>query len=54
MLLTTHNLTYYQELVSGLRSAIAGGSLAAFAAAFDEEQAAGDVPARSGADPSRM
>ena len=58
MLLTTHNLTYYQELVSGLRSAISGGSLAAFAASFDEEQAAGDVPeiqrgvpARFGADP---
>ena len=45
MLLTAHNLTYYQELMSGLRSAIAGGSLAGFAAAFDEERAAGDVPA---------
>ena len=45
VLLTTHNLTYYQELMSGLRSAIAAGSLADFAAAFDEERAAGDVPA---------
>lgn len=45
VLLSAHNLTYYQELMSGLRSAIAGGSLEGFIAAFREEQAAGDIPA---------
>ncbi len=45
MLLTAHNLAYYQKLMGGLRSAIAGGSLADFVAAFREEQAAGDIPA---------
>lgn len=34
MLLTWHNLTFYQELVSGLRAAIAEGRLACFAADF--------------------
>jgi queuine tRNA-ribosyltransferase len=35
MLLTWHNLHYYQELMAGLREAIAAGRLAAFIAAFD-------------------
>lgn len=43
MLLTWHNLTYYQDLMSGLRAAIAAGRLETFAAAFRREQAAGDV-----------
>jgi queuine tRNA-ribosyltransferase len=43
MLLTWHNLHYYQELMAGLRAAIAAGELAAFAAAFEAERAAGDI-----------
>jgi queuine tRNA-ribosyltransferase len=42
-LLTWHNLTYYQELMAGLRGAIATGRLAAFAADFAAEQALGDI-----------
>ena len=34
MLLTEHNLWFYQQLMAGLRAAIGGGTLAAFAAAF--------------------
>ena len=45
MLLTQHNLTYYQDLMAGLRGAIAAGTLNAFAAAFAAEQAEGDIPA---------
>ncbi|MFE0756376.1 tRNA guanosine(34) transglycosylase Tgt [Inquilinus sp. NPDC058860] len=45
MLLTHHNLTYYQDLMAGLRGAIAAGTLDAFAAAFEAEQALGDIPA---------
>lgn len=45
MLLTQHNLTYYQDLMAGLRGAIAAGTLDAFAAAFEAEQASGDIPA---------
>jgi len=44
ILLTWHNLTYYQDLMAGMRQAIAAGRLADFAAAFHEEQARGDVP----------
>jgi queuine tRNA-ribosyltransferase len=44
MLLTTHNLRYYQDLMAGLRGAIEAGTLDAFAAHFAEEQAAGDIP----------
>ena len=43
MLLTWHNLHYYQELMAGLRAAIADGRLAAFVAAFDAARAAGDL-----------
>ncbi|ETW12522.1 queuine tRNA-ribosyltransferase [Roseivivax marinus] len=43
MLLTWHNLHYYQELMSGLRAAIAGGRFAAFEAAFHAERAEGDI-----------
>lgn len=35
---TLHNLYYYQELMSGLRAAIAGGQLAAFARQFREQR----------------
>jgi queuine tRNA-ribosyltransferase len=35
---TLHNLHYYQELMAGLRAAIAGGGLAAFAAAHGADR----------------
>jgi queuine tRNA-ribosyltransferase len=44
MLLTWHNLHYYQELMEGLRGAIAGGRLAAFEAEFHAARAEGDIP----------
>ncbi|HMO07457.1 MAG TPA: tRNA guanosine(34) transglycosylase Tgt [Paracoccaceae bacterium] len=44
MLLTWHNLHYYQDLMAGLRRAIAEGRLAAFVAAFHAMRAEGDVP----------
>ncbi|MBB5515802.1 queuine tRNA-ribosyltransferase [Rubricella aquisinus] len=42
MLLTWHNLHYYQELMAGLRGAIAAGALDAFVAEFHAQRAAGD------------
>jgi queuine tRNA-ribosyltransferase len=49
MLLTWHNLTYYQDLMAGLRAAIAAGALDAFAANFAAEQGGGDIaPIRIG------
>jgi queuine tRNA-ribosyltransferase len=39
MLLTWHNLHYYQELMQGLRGAIAAGALEAFATAFHTQRA---------------
>jgi queuine tRNA-ribosyltransferase len=44
MLLTWNNIWYYQDLMRGLRGAIAAGGLADFAVAFAEEQAQGDIP----------
>jgi len=35
MLLTRHNVTYYQDLMAALRAAIDGGRLAGFAAEFE-------------------
>ena len=43
MLLTWHNLTYYQDLMKGLRNAISEGGLKAFAEAFHARQAEGDI-----------
>lgn len=43
MLLTWHNLHYYQELMSGLRAAIASGNLKAHVAAFHARRAEGDI-----------
>ena len=43
MLLTWHNLHYYQELMAGLRAAIAAGRLAAFVAEFEALRAEGDL-----------
>jgi queuine tRNA-ribosyltransferase len=43
MLLTWHNLHYYQELMAGLRAAIAEDRLEAFAASFEAARADGDI-----------
>ena len=43
MLLTWHNLHYYQELMQGLRDAIANGAFAEFEAAFHTKRAEGDI-----------
>jgi queuine tRNA-ribosyltransferase len=43
MLMTAHNLTYYQDVMQGLRAAIAEGRLEAFAAAFHAGEAQGDI-----------
>ncbi len=44
MLLTWHNLHYYQELMQGIRDAIAEGRFAAFQDAFHAQRAEGDIP----------
>jgi queuine tRNA-ribosyltransferase len=44
ILLSTHNLHYYQELMAGLRQAIEAGGLGDFAARFAATQAEGDLP----------
>ncbi|MGB0438688.1 MAG: tRNA guanosine(34) transglycosylase Tgt [Primorskyibacter sp.] len=43
MLLTWHNLHYYQDLMAGMREAIAAGQFAAFEAEFHAARAAGDI-----------
>ncbi len=43
MLLTWHNLHYYQDLMAGLRTAIKEGKLETFAADFAYTQAQGDI-----------
>lgn len=43
MLLTWHNLHYYQQLMAGLRDAIAAGRLDAFVAGFHADRAQGDI-----------
>ena len=43
MLLSWHNIRYYQRLMQGLRSAIETDSLDAFATDFYRKQAAGDI-----------
>ena len=47
-LLTWHNLHYYQELMAGMRQAIESGTFAAFKKAFEDGEAAGDIPAIEG------
>ena len=44
MLLTWHNLHYYQDLMQAMRDAIAAGSFAAFEADFHAQRAQGDIP----------
>jgi queuine tRNA-ribosyltransferase len=49
MLLTWHNLHYYQDLMRGLRAAIEAGALDDFAAAFEAAQQAGGGAASAAA-----
>ncbi|MWD28401.1 tRNA guanosine(34) transglycosylase Tgt [Aquicoccus sp. SCR17] len=44
MLLTWHNLHYYQELMADIRGAIAAGEFAAFETEFHAQRAEGDIP----------
>ncbi len=43
MLMSWHNLHYYQDLMAGLRGAIEEGALDAFVEAFEANQALGDI-----------
>ena len=43
MLLTWHNLQYYQDLMAEMRNAIEQGAFAAFQTSFSEQQASGDI-----------
>jgi queuine tRNA-ribosyltransferase len=43
MLLTWHNLHYYQELMQGMRDAIAAGTFDTFQADFRAMRALGDI-----------
>ena len=43
MLLTQHNLQHYQDLMAGLRAAIAAGDLATYRQQFEANQARGDI-----------
>jgi queuine tRNA-ribosyltransferase len=43
MLLTWHNLHYYQSLMQGLRGAIEAGALQGFTDDFHARQALGDI-----------
>ena len=44
MLMTWHNLHYFQEIMQGMRDAIAAGTLAAWVDGFHAGRAAGDLP----------
>jgi len=44
MLLTQHNLTFFQDLMQNLREAIGQGRLTEYAAAFRAQYASGDLP----------
>jgi queuine tRNA-ribosyltransferase len=43
MLLTWHNLRYYQDLMAGMRAAIGAGALSVFVADFHAQRAGGDI-----------
>jgi len=45
MLLTWHNLHYYQQLMAGMRAAISAGNFATFEANFHASRARGDIEA---------
>ncbi len=44
MLMTWHNLTYYQRLMAGIRNAIEAGTMQEFADAFHKRATEGDIP----------
>ena len=44
MLLTWHNLTYYQDIMAGMRDAIATGTFETWERDFHEGRAQGDIP----------
>ncbi len=54
MLLTWHNLQYYQDLMSGMRAAIIGGNLTAFAADFYARTGQEEVVSPDGIEPSTL
>jgi len=43
MLLTWHNLHYYQQIMAGMRAAIAAGTFATWEAEFHATRAQGDI-----------
>ena len=43
MLMSWHNVQYYQDLMAGMRAAIAAGTMTEFVVNFEASQAAGDV-----------
>ena len=43
MLMTWHNLHYYQELMAGMREAIAAGTFDSFESQFHAQRAQGDI-----------
>ena len=43
MLMTWHNLHYYQELMAGMRAAITAGEFGAFQSAFHSQRQQGDI-----------
>ena len=43
MVLTWHNLQYFQDLMAGMRAAIAAGRFAAWEAGFHAVRAEGDI-----------
>ena len=43
MLMTEHNLTYYQDLMAGLRAAISQKTLSNFVEKFHQQRAKGDI-----------
>ncbi|MFT5161357.1 MAG: queuine tRNA-ribosyltransferase [Paracoccaceae bacterium] len=43
MLMTWHNLHYYQQLMAGLREAISQGELASFSDGFHQTRTIGDI-----------
>ena len=54
MLLSWHNVAYYQHLMAGMRQAIVASAFAAFAEGFSREYAQGDVEPWSGKQVRRL
>ncbi len=54
MLLTWHNLTYYQDLMDGLRAAIAAGTVSRFAAEFHATQRENEAATPNGQQDGRQ